>query len=151
MKRFILSISLGICLLSVGQVLGGIPKQMGYQGILASPSGTPLEDSTVSVEFRIYNTASGGSSVWSETQSVTTDNQGRFNVTLGLLNPIEDTVFRETERFLSINVESDGELPRIKLVSMGYANRISTIDGARGGNVSGNTVIVGSGVNDVIA
>jgi len=150
MKRFILTITLTVMLAAGMTFAIGIPKQMSYQGILSSPSGTPLEDSTVSVEFRIYNAPAGGNSVWAETLSVTTDNQGRFNVTLGLINPIEDTVFRQPERYLSLNVESDGELPRTKLVSMGYSNRVSTVDGAKGGSVTGEIVVVGSGPDDVL-
>ncbi len=151
MKRFILSISAGICLFFAGQAFGNVPKQMNYQGILSGSTGNPLADSTVDVEFRIYNAPSGGSSVWSETVTVTTDDEGRFNVTLGLTNPIEDTVFRETERYLSINVESSGEMPRLKLTSVGYANRISTVEGAKGGTVSGGVdVIRSAGLEDRI-
>ena len=150
MKRSILFASI-ICVLAAASVFGAIPKQINYQGILAGPTGTPLPDSTVDVEFNIFNVPAGGNSVWAETLSVTTDNQGRFNVTLGLINPIEDTVFRQPERYLSLNVESDGELPRIKLVSMGYSNRVSTVDGAKGGTITGETAIVGSGSDDVIA
>ncbi len=150
MKRFILSISAGICLLFAGQVKSDIPKQMNYQGILSGSTGNPLADSTVDVEFRIYDSPAGGNSKWVETQTVTTDEQGRFNVLLGLVTPIEDTVFNGIDRYLSINVESNGELPRLKLTSAAYSNRVSTVDGSKGGFIAGGTVIAGSGPDDLL-
>jgi hypothetical protein len=133
---------MGFGILLAGLVFGDIPKQINYQGVLAGAGGTPLADSTVNVEFRIYDTPAGGSSKWVETQSVTTDGLGRFSVTLGSVNPIEDTVFREVERYLSINIESSGEVtPRAKIASVAYANRVSTIDGTTGGSISGNVGI----------
>ncbi|HEX2896763.1 MAG TPA: hypothetical protein VHP63_01770 [candidate division Zixibacteria bacterium] len=152
MKRIALLCSAGVFLLLAGQLLADIPKQMNYQGILSGSTGNPLADSTVDVEFRIYDAAAGGNSVWAETLSVTTDDEGRFNITLGQINPIEDTVFGVTERYLSINVESSGEIsPRTKLTSVGYSNRVSTVDGASGGGIIGHTTIYGSGLDDLIA
>lgn len=152
MKRTALLCSVGVFLLLAGQLLADIPKQMNYQGILSGSTGNPLADSTVDVEFRIYNAPAGGSSVWAETVTVTTDGEGRFNVILGLISPIEDTVFGGTERYLSINVESSGEIvPRTKLTSVGYANRVGTVDGASGGGIIGHTTIYGSGLDDLIA
>lgn len=137
MKRSIQFILI-ICVLAAGSAFGAIPKQINYQGALAGSGGTPLANTTVSVEFRIYDAPAGGSSKWVETQSVTTDGQGLFKVVLGLVTPIEDTVFKETERYLSVNVASNGEIvPRTKLVSVGYSNRVSTVDGAKGGTVNG--------------
>ncbi len=155
MKRSFLSISLGICFLLAGSVLGGVPKQLNYQGILVDSGGTPLADTTLNVDFIIYDNATGGSPVWSEIWSVTTDDQGRFSVILGLTNPIEDSVFKETERYLSVKVAPNGEfLPRTKLVSVGYSNRVSTVDGATGGNLFGDvqlhsTLTIGDNAGDV--
>src|SRR5512136_2116232 len=49
-----------------------IPQMMSYQGKLTDTLGSPVEDTTHSVEFRLYTTPSGGSPFWSETQDVTT-------------------------------------------------------------------------------
>jgi len=142
MKKSIVLKTVGLCLFLSSSIMAAIPKQMSYQGILSDSTGMAINNDTVSVEFRIFETPVGGTSKWVETQDVVTDDEGRFNVLLGLFTPIEDTVFRETERYLSVNVESNGAIiPRTKLVSVGFANRVSTVDGASGGTISGNTGI----------
>lgn len=143
MRRSLLLVGAAVILqISSNQATAAIPKQVSYQGILSDSSGNVIDNDTVSVEFRIYTTLVGGESKWVETQDVVTDEQGRFIVLLGLVTPIEDTVFRETERYLGVNVESNGEInPRTKIASVAYANRISTVDGATGGTISGNTGI----------
>ena len=142
MKRFKLLFSLGMMLILSYSAWAGVPKAINFQGILTNSGGTPLADSIVSVEFRIYTALVGGESKWVETQSVITDNQGRFNVLLGAVSSIEDTVFKDTTRYLGVKVSTDAELiPRTRLVSVAYSNRVSTIDGAKGGTIFGNTSI----------
>ncbi len=122
------------------------PPVMHYQGRLTDPSGDPVPDNTYSVLFTIYcNNNEFASSKWSETQSVTT-NSGFFSVVLGTVSPILDTVFNYAMcpewRYLGIKVGSDPEMtPRTKLVTVPYAMRVSTVDGACGGNIRGNLTI----------
>ncbi|MEO0075850.1 MAG: hypothetical protein ABIK31_07105, partial [candidate division WOR-3 bacterium] len=58
------------------------PKLLNYQGKLTNLAGNPLPDSTYSITFRLFNSQSGGSAFWTETQNVQT-NGGIFNVLLG--------------------------------------------------------------------
>ncbi|MGH7890431.1 MAG: hypothetical protein ACRENF_07780, partial [Thermodesulfobacteriota bacterium] len=105
-------------------------------------AGNPLANKTKSVEFRIYDALTGGTSLWSETQSVTTNAGGVFNVLLGSSNPIPDSAFKDTLRWLSIKVGADAEMsPRQQIVSNAYGYRVGTVDGATGGVISGNTAI----------
>src|SRR4030067_3486435 len=151
MKLFRIFIFAAILLLAV-TIWAGVPEQINFQGILADSGGTPLDDTTVSVEFRIYDALVGGSTLWAETLNVTTDDQGRFSLTLGAVNPIQNSIFNDSTRFLGVKVESDLELvPRTRLVSVAYAHRVSTLNGAEGGNVTGNTLIKGTGASDEIA
>jgi hypothetical protein len=53
--------------------------------------------------FTVYDAATVGNSKWTETQSITTSN-GLFTVLLGTINPIVDTVFDGTTRYLSLAV-----------------------------------------------
>ncbi len=141
-KRFAILFGMGIIVILTATVWATIPKLLNFQGVLRNGSGAPLSNSTVSVEFKIYDAALNGNAKWMETQSVTTDTFGFFNVVLGSLTPIEDSVFKEMDRYLGVKVGTDPELlPRVRLVSVAYANRVSTVDGASGGTISGNTVI----------
>ena len=107
-------------------------------------------DGSYSILFTIYDAAINGNSKWSETQNVTTTN-GLFAVLLGSVNPIEDTVFNASERYLALKVESEPEMsPRIMMVTVPYAMRVATVDGATGGTVRDSLRLgYGSGTGDL--
>jgi hypothetical protein len=113
-----------------------VPQLINYQGRLTDSGENPVADDSYLVVFTIYDAATAGNSKWTETQSITTSS-GLFAVLLGSINPIVDTVFNGTTRYLSIEVAGDPELlPRTALVTVPYAQRVSTVDGASGGNVT---------------
>ncbi|MCI0530665.1 MAG: hypothetical protein L0Y74_01740 [candidate division Zixibacteria bacterium] len=128
-----------------------VPQLMNFQGILTDPAGVPLANDTNSVLFTIYDAPAGGSSKWSETQSVATDAQGRFNISLGAVSPIDDTVFKQMDRYLGIKIGADAEMsPRTQIVSVGFTQRISTLDGsASGGTITGTGSGTGIWIKDV--
>lgn len=124
-----------------------VPHMINYQGRLTDSLGAPL-DTTVSMTFTIYDDSTGGSPKWSETHSSVMVTSGLFSVVLGAANPsvpILDSVFNESGRYLGITVGSDAELSlRSRLVSLGYSHRVSTVDGAAGGTISGDVAIRGN-------
>ena len=48
-------------------VYAAVPQNISYQGILQNASGTPVSG-TVSMTFSLYSSATGGNSLWSESQ-----------------------------------------------------------------------------------
>lgn len=134
---------------------GAIPRLINFQGILRDGSGNPVPNGSYSVTFRIYDASSGGNVLWMETQS-TAPSGGFFNVLLGATNFVPDSAFNDANRYLGITVESDPEMsPRFQLISVGYAFRVNSVDGALGGNIltkvsigPGNTNI---GINAFVA
>jgi hypothetical protein len=130
MNRFIF-ISVLIILVSLaGLCLAGIPKMINYQGMLTGSDGkTPVTNGNYSILFSIYNTSSGGSSLWSHTYNLSVTN-GLFNVILGDSSAPINLPF-DTTYWLGIKVGADAELsPRIRLTSVGYAYRASVADSA---------------------
>jgi hypothetical protein len=127
-----------------------VPGLMSYQGTLTDPGGAAL-DTTVDMTFGIYTDSTGGSLIWSETQLAVIVGSGVFNVLLGRVNSIPDTVFNNQERWLSLQVGSDPELdPRQRIAAVGYALRAAESDtadyarsatGASGGWVDAGTTI----------
>ncbi len=116
-----------VALLFVGMMLPGfafgqVPPLINYQGILMNPSsGQPVADNTYSITFSIYNTASGGTAIWTETQSVTT-RAGLYNVLLASSTALSATILSGPEKYLGIKVGSDSEMtPRKRIVSVAYA------------------------------
>ncbi|HVP57909.1 MAG TPA: hypothetical protein VMU02_07400 [bacterium] len=99
--------------------LKAVPATINYQGMLAE-SGTPV-NGTKSVRFTIYDSASGGTSLWTEVQDVTFTN-GIFSVLLGSTNAIPDSVFSGSRRWLAVAIADGPEItPRGEIASVGYA------------------------------
>ena len=133
------------CFVIAVTVSAEVPDVISYQGRLTTTGGTPVPDGSYTVVFTIYDAVAGGTSKWTETQSVTTSG-GLFSVPLGSVAPISDTVFSGTTRYLGVKIGADPELtPRVALVSVPYAHRVKTVDGAKGGTISGS---VGIGNSD---
>lgn len=98
-----------------------VPKMINYQGKLTDPQGV-LIDSTISITFSIYSDSVGGDILWSETQSSVLVQNGIFSVLLGSVNPIPDSVFTGSIRYLGVKVGDDDEMiPRRAIVSVGYS------------------------------
>lgn len=101
------------------------PTTIAYQGTLASAGGTPL-NATVNIEFKVYDTLTGGTALWSETKSVQVTN-GKFAVELGTTSPLIDQLFGQP-LYLGIKVAADGEMtPRLNLTSTPYAFRARSL------------------------
>jgi hypothetical protein len=136
--NYFMKILCAVMVLCVSSAHSATPTLVNYQGRLTNAGGTPVPDASYSVIFSIYDAASGGTVKWSEIKSVTTSD-GLFAVLLGTVSPLTDTVFNSTTRYLGAKVGADPELtPRSRLVTVPYADRISTVDGSTGGAISGN-------------
>jgi hypothetical protein len=141
-SKLLLTVVLSLVLLLVASTTkADVPHQMNYQGHLTDDTGTPL-DTVVSMTFTIYDDSSGGLVLWTETQTGVEVSVGLFNVFLGSVTPIPDTVFADDWRWLGIQIGSDPEIaPLTRLVTVPYAFqslRVATVDGATGGDVYGN-------------
>jgi hypothetical protein len=143
MKRVVLLpvILFFVLLVATSVATAEVPNQMHYQGQLTDDLGAPL-DTIVSMTFTIYNDSAGGTVRWTETHMGVEVNGGLFSVLLGSGTPILDTVFADDWRWLGIQIGSDPEIaPLTKLVTVPYAFRVSTVDGATGGTISGDVII----------
>ncbi len=98
-----------------------VPKLMTYQGVLKDASGNFLTG-TYSMTFRIYSASSGGSALWTETQSSVSASSGKFSVTLGSVTALN--LDFGADYWLSMQVGADAEMsPRVRLTSMAYGMR----------------------------
>jgi hypothetical protein len=137
-----LAVLSAICLHALASgAAAAVPHQIHYQGHLTDDGGVPL-DTTINMTFTIYDDSTGEGIVWDEEQPSVIVSNGLFNVLLGSVTPISDTVFADDWRWLGITVGSDPEIsPRTRLVTVPYAFqslRVATVDGAAGGDVYGN-------------
>lgn len=68
MYRIIFLTVVAIGLLA-SSVLSESPKMINYQGLIIDSTGSPL-DTTVSIEFTIYDALSAGNVKWTETHHI---------------------------------------------------------------------------------
>ena len=117
-----------------------------YQGALKDISGMPLTGEQT-VEFRLYDTATGGTPLWGRSCTVLLDGDGRFNVPISddAGDALEGTTSSDSlaatlakssaaTLFVGLTVSgSDGEIaPRQRLLSVPYASFAADADNASG-------------------
>ncbi len=138
MKPIVIALAgLAICgLLAVAGA--GVPRLVNYQGILTDSVGDPI-DGTHKLTFKIYPDTSGMAvALWTEVHPVVDVDQGLFNVILGSVSGLPESIFVDAERWLGIAVDLDPEMaPRMRITSVPWAYRAAVAETAH--------VAVGSG------
>jgi len=100
--------------------MAAVPNLINYQGYLTDAVGNPL-DGVVDMTFKIYNAASGGTVLWTETQLDVEVVNGIYNVQIGSVVGLPYNIF-DGERYLGVAVETDPEMiPRQKITSSAFA------------------------------
>ena len=118
-------IGIGILLLTVSLTYATIPETINYQGYLTDNSGSQI-NTTVSMTFKIYAVASGGTAIWTETRTIPVSN-GIFNVVLGSTNPLFLDYSVNSQYYLGVQVGADAEMtPRQLITSVGSSHTADT-------------------------
>ncbi len=120
-----------------------VPRTLSYQGLLKDAGGTVVPNGDYGITFRIYDLPAGGASLWTETQSVHVED-GVFSATLGTAVPLN--LLFDVPYWISIQVLSDPELPRVALTAAPYALRAVVADGVSGGVGDITAVTAGAGL-----
>ncbi len=109
----------GSFLINLGHIAGSSPV-INYQGRLTDPGGTPITGN-YTMEFSLYNVETGGSALWTETQSLVPVSNGFFSVKLGSITSLSTVDFSK-DLWLGIKVGIDSEMiPRLKLEDVPHA------------------------------
>lgn len=103
------------------------PALVSYQGKLSDSSGQPVANASYSLTFALYNQASGGALLWTETHPSVPVTAGVFQVLLGSVTPLLDSAF-EGSTWLEVRLGGNALLPRSRIVSAGYAMRARLAD-----------------------
>lgn len=115
-----------------------VPDTVGFEGQLTNSSGQPVADGNYTITFSLYEVPSGGTVLWSETQSVAVSD-GLYSVQLGSVTSMSDTLF-DASRYLGIQVSGDSEMtPRIAISAVPFALNARQALGLQGNAVSGTT------------
>ncbi|MDO8586328.1 MAG: hypothetical protein Q7T82_04750 [Armatimonadota bacterium] len=111
-----------LILASVPALAQWVPASISYQGKLTDTAGQPLSGA-YQIQFKLYDTSSGGSPFWtSSTQSITTGG-GLFATTIeGTSPPLTSSVILgRTDVWLETSVGGTVLSPRVKWSSVPYA------------------------------
>lgn len=140
----------GFALVSVEREVNaatGINQTINFQGKVVNSNGTNVADGQYSFVFRIYDVASGGSHLWTETQGSVQVTAGVFRVSLGSVTPISGVDFNTDNIYLGINFNSDGEMtPRVRFATVPYAMNALKVAGLTVTDTTGTLTIANSKV-----
>ena len=94
------------------------PSAVLYQGFLTDSGGQPVEDTSLTMHFKIYPTATGGTASWSETVNGVDIVAGSFAVELTM----SAADLTQDDLWLGLAIDNPAnELPRMRLGSVPFA------------------------------
>lgn len=108
---------------------GAAPPRISHQGIVLDPAGQPVTG-PVDLRFDLFASATDPTSLWSETQAAVTLVDGVYSVELGATTPLDAALLAGAERWLEVRVNGEALGPRQRLLSVPYALRAQSLDGA---------------------
>lgn len=116
-----------------------IPRTISFQGVLTDAAGVPVTDGQQTLTFNLYAAATGGTSAWSETQTVAT-RHGVFSVLLGASTPLR--LLFDRPLWLGITVAGAELSPRTPLASVPTSLRTQSADSARVADMARNAELL---------
>jgi hypothetical protein len=152
-KRFAI-LGASLLLWSASAFGASVPKQLSYEGQLFDASGNPV-NGIVSLKFEIFDAATAGNSLWSDTLSAVAVVDGLYSLTLGTTtgDPFPPGLFDGSLRYVEITVNADTLSPRQSIGSVAYAITADSLQGgalaidSSNGNLTfnGNSIVSSSG------
>jgi hypothetical protein len=130
-----------------------VPRLIKFSGVLKSADNHP-QAGAVNVNLALYELQQGGSPLWSETQTVNLDEQGRYTVLLGATQaqglPI-DLFTSGKALWLAVDTAAGAPQPRVLLVAVPYALKAADADTLGGKPASAYALAGPTAVAPVVA
>jgi hypothetical protein len=125
MKSRALALCGALFLIGIAPVPSGaeVPRTISFEGTLTTPEGVPVPDGSQTVVASLYDSASGGATLWTGTYTVNTV-KGAFRISLGdpAVQPFPPSLRFDIPYWLGLKVGGDPEMtPRVPLQSAPYA------------------------------
>jgi hypothetical protein len=123
LQRLALAAAIALCSPTAGAIE---PATLAYQGRLADAGGSPI-NATLNIAFRLYAVPSGGSPLWSETQTGVEVDGGNLAVELGQVVALPRDLWGQ-QLYLGIQIAGDSEMaPRPRLTAAPFALRAGSL------------------------
>lgn len=118
MKKAIFAIML-IAALAASAAFGQVPRTVSYQGVLKDDTGAIVPDGDYDFTFNIYDVETGGTTLWTEDQTIHVS-AGILNAVLGAVKSL--TLDFDDQYWLGLAIGGGSELsPRTLLTGVPYA------------------------------
>jgi hypothetical protein len=124
MKKTIVTL---VSLFIVTVLMAQTPEKVNYQAVARDLSGTPLSNTDVNLTFEILRGSESGVLVFSESQTIRTNQFGLFTAEIGAINTTDfpSIAWGANTYFLRISVNGD-VMPATQLLSVPYALHAKT-------------------------
>lgn len=118
-KQNVFLVLVGVCLFASASAQA--PSLISYQGKVVGSDGIPVTGAH-GLQFDIYSSPTGGTSLWTETHLSVTITAGLFNVTLGETTPFGVGLFDSNpELWLEVTLDGSETFSRVRLFSVPFA------------------------------
>src|SRR3989344_644889 len=144
-KVLAISIILFIFFTNNSFATAGINGTINFQGkVVDKTTGTNVADNNYDFEFRLYDAATSGSLLWTETRTggnQVTVTDGIFRVALGSVTSLSTVDFNSDSIYLEIDFNGETfTSERIRLAAVPYAFSAQEVNGLSVTNNGGNTL-----------
>ena len=140
--KFVWALLMFAAFMPLRAVAASSPQRIGFQGKLLDTANNPRSGSADMI-FRIFDSPSAGTELWTEIQNDVAVNNGVFTVQLGAVAALTAGLFNGASAYLEIQVDADSPMtPRQQLLMSPYAFRALFADDLAVGNT--NYVQVGA-------
>ncbi len=122
------------------------PALIPYQAVARDAAGQPLANTNVNARITIHEGSANGTSVWQETQTVTTSALGLFTVQLGSSVPLTSVNWANGSKFMQLEIDLGSGFVDIgtqQMLSVPYAFYAGAI--SLNVSVTGDTLFFGEG------
>lgn len=102
------NLTLILCSIMIGLCIAQMPEQIHFQALLTDDEGDLLNDD-IDIEFKIYDSETDGTLLWTESQTVTAID-GVISTFLGSLTPFADDVDFNDHLWLGVSVDGGDEI-----------------------------------------
>lgn len=133
----------GIALAWRGKPVTSMPTWLNYQGRLTQPDGSLVSDGSYGITFRLFESPTGGSAVWTQASTPVAAKGGLFQTTLGYISPFGDLPF-DRPYWLEIEVEGRVLTPRQPLAAAAYAIHAHVADSLSSGAIGTAAIMDGA-------
>src|SRR5258708_24023254 len=105
-KLIVRSLALTLLVTAIGATAAAqVSRELSYQGLLTTGSGTPIADGVYRLTFRLWDDSVSGSVQWSESEQGVQVRQGSFSVLLGRSTSLDNFSFNR-QLYMEVQVDS---------------------------------------------